>query len=186
MSLRLFIGLKIKEDALNHLLLVRNSLMERYEKPKWEADEKLHLTIRFIGEVELITKNRISEVFSNYSELLLDKFSFTHFLSFPNKLNPRVLCVGLKVDEELYRIVENINSSLSTLGLPKEDKKFKPHITLWRIKNNMNREILETFWNYKFNSHFFGFSEIALIQSKLFATGSEYKDLINYKVKNIG
>jgi 2'-5' RNA ligase len=81
---------------------------------------------------------------------------------------------------ELEKLAEVIRSKLSRLGF-KPDKKFKPHVTIFRIKSKITGmpEKLERFSSYNFGSQ--TVSEIKLKKSELTPNGPIYTDLLVVK-----
>ena len=102
---------------------------------RWEPKEKLHLTLKFIGDVsdEMIDKISNELLFvNNYQSI---KCSFSKFGFFYRDNKPKILWAGLDVDDSLFDMITEVNTRLEKLSIPIEKRKFNPHITLLRIKN---------------------------------------------------
>ena len=101
---------------------------------RWVALDQLHLTVRFIGEVDgtlfLDIKNTLEEVSISPFDLQLKGVGH-----FPPRGAPRVLWVGLDKSELLQLLRNKIETTLLKIGLKHEKRKFSPHITLARLKN---------------------------------------------------
>ena len=102
---------------------------------KWVDPQQIHLTIRFIGEVE-------GSTFLDIKKSLAD-ISMGHFSMelkgvghFPPRGKPRVLWVGIEKNQLLKSLRRKIDIALSRVGLEPEGRKFSPHITLARLKNS--------------------------------------------------
>ena len=107
--------------------------------------------------------------------------SFVGVGVFPKPHNPRVVWIGTNDGvNELEKLAEVIRSKLSQLGL-KPDKKFKPHVTIFRIKSKITGmpDKLEKFSSYHFGSQ--TVSEIKLKKSELTPNGPIYTDLLVVK-----
>lgn len=101
---------------------------------RWVEPEQLHLTLRFIGEVDGSmlhpVQEALAEVRAQALSLQLEGIGF-----FPPRGSPRVVWVGIRKNEQLLRLHNRIESVLVRAGLEPEDRKYSPHITLARLKN---------------------------------------------------
>ncbi|HBI16079.1 MAG TPA: RNA 2',3'-cyclic phosphodiesterase [Desulfobulbaceae bacterium] len=101
---------------------------------RWVEPEQLHLTLRFIGEVDggvlILVQDILGEVRAGAFSMRLEGIGF-----FPPRGGPRVVWVGIRKNEQLRRLHDRIESVLVRAGLAPEDRKFAPHITLARLKN---------------------------------------------------
>ena len=101
---------------------------------RWVEPEQLHLTLRFIGDVDgsmlRPVQEALAEVSAEAFSLQLEGIGF-----FPPRGNPRVVWVGIRKNEQLLRLHNRIESVLVRAGLEPEDRKYSPHITLARLKN---------------------------------------------------
>lgn len=183
--IRLFVALKIPDEALNRLLDIRNSRANEELNIKWEPKEKLHLTLKFIGEVqeELIPqiKNELKFI-EDFSEIKCEINKFGLFYRFEN---PSILWAGLQCSKTLELISEELNNKLQSIGVEKENRKFKPHLTLLRVKKSVDEDLLNKFKNYNLNPILFKGKKISLIKSDLKKGGSVYTELENYKLKTM-
>jgi 2'-5' RNA ligase len=87
------------------------------------------------------------------------------------------------VDGILFNIVEQLNNKLTEFNIPAESRKFKPHLTLLRIKKRFPEE-----WVTKFNSFIipeinFTSDSILLIKSELLPESSKYTVIKKFKLK---
>jgi 2'-5' RNA ligase len=76
-----------------------------------------------------------------------------------------------------------LNDRLKKYDIEVEKRKFKGHLTLLRIKDRVSEKFIKRFKEYLFNPINFNANEIALIQSVLKPSGSEYKVLKIYELK---
>ncbi len=101
---------------------------------RWTAPEQLHLTVRFIGEVDSSRFRDIREalgaVQSHHFSLHLEGLGF-----FPPRGRPRGLWVGGGKNEQLLQLYRRLEATLVRAGLEPERRKFAPHITLARLRN---------------------------------------------------
>jgi 2'-5' RNA ligase len=174
---RLFIALKLPDEIRDEIASIRDSVCALPGGMKWEPVEKLHLTLKFLGDTEESKNEEILEILNkiseNYKEINCQYDRFGFFL-------PRILWVGLKVEGQLFEIVKRLNSDLQKLGFEPEGRNFKPHITLLRIKYEPNPEFVSSFKNFTLPPREFKAREISLVKSKLSPQGSVYADLKSF------
>jgi RNA 2',3'-cyclic 3'-phosphodiesterase len=133
---RLFIAIDIKpEPEFNNFIRgIKKQLDE--ETIKWVDEKIFHLTLKFLGDTD---ENRIGTIKSVLSEICknFNPFSFeTNGLGFfGSKNDPRILFSKVEGDQSLKELSALINEKLLEQGFEKEQKEFKPHLTLGRIKH---------------------------------------------------
>lgn len=107
---------------------------------RWADPEQMHLTLRFIGEVNSsvfqLVREALTEVRSEPFALQLEGIGF-----FPPRGRPRVAWVGIRKNEQLVHLRNRIESVLVRTGLTPEGRKFSPHITLARLNNTPGTRI---------------------------------------------
>jgi 2'-5' RNA ligase len=107
---------------------------------RWIAPEQLHLTVRFIGDVDGAMfhdiRNILEEVTISPFEIQLKGVGH-----FPPRGKPRVIWAGLENSESLQVLRKKIDSALVKIGLEPEGRKYSPHITLARLKNTPLQKI---------------------------------------------
>jgi len=137
----------------------------------------MHFTVQFLGEVSEEMLGKISDAL-NSIEFSVFSISFVSIGVFPKPNFPRVIWIGTDDGiNELEKLAEMVRSKLSQLGFS-PDKKFKPHVTIFSVKNKIEdmSDKLE-----KFSSYYFGkqtISEIKLKKSELTPNGPIYTDLL--------
>ena len=96
----------------------------------------IHLTLKFLGEVDSEQAVAVAEALSqvterhSHSTLYLGETGV-----FPNHAWPKVLWVGLGGDvRPMLRLHEEIDHAIARLGFEKERRRFKPHLTVARIR----------------------------------------------------
>lgn len=101
---------------------------------RWVEPDHMHLTLRFIGEVDSTifkdVREALTQVRGEPFSLQLDGIGF-----FPPRGKPRVLWAGIRKNAELLQLRNRVESELIRLGLEPEGRKYAPHITLARLKN---------------------------------------------------
>lgn len=133
---RLFVAVELPEQVKAEL----SRLARRISGARCVGASELHLTLRFIGEVDeasvALIKKALSDV--RFSSFPLALKGVGHF---PPHGQPRVLWVGLETHPELIRLQQQVEDALQRAGLPPETRGFSPHITLARFKEPRAREV---------------------------------------------
>ncbi|MGQ0676492.1 MAG: RNA 2',3'-cyclic phosphodiesterase [Rhodospirillales bacterium] len=126
--IRLFVGLSLPEEVRMRLA----AMCAGVPGARWEPPENLHLTLRFIGEVEL---GQAEDIDGRLSRLHMPGFALA--LATVDHFGPaaraRALYVGVERSEPLLRLQAKIEHALQRLGMPPETRKFIPHVTLARL-----------------------------------------------------
>ncbi|MBP2311546.1 RNA 2',3'-cyclic phosphodiesterase [Azospirillum soli] len=128
--LRLFVALDFPEDIRQRLAGLGGGV----PGARWTEADNLHLTLRFIGEVPEDQAAEIDEALAGITapafDLVLDGVGV-----FGNGRNARVLWAGVERSDALSHLQAKVESALVRCGLPAEERKFSPHITLARLKD---------------------------------------------------
>lgn len=190
--MRIFISININESVKKIISNIQDKLKKDISEIdhnllkfiKWEAKNKFHITLLFIGDVNELRLSEISHQLTEMnSKLKLDeiKFEFGNINAFPNMKSPRVLMLELfNEDNKVFSLFESINSSLKKLGI-ESDKSFQPHITLGRVKRD--KKLILTKLNTELNSNVkFSVNEFYVMESKLLKTGSEFFEVKKFVV----
>ena len=178
--MRTFVAIEVNnKDVLNSIHKIQTELNI---KAKPVELYNMHFTVQFLGEVSEEMIGKISDALSSI-EFSAFSVSFVSVGVFPKPNFPRVIWIGTNDGvNELEKLAEMVRSRLSQLGFS-PDKKFKPHVTIFRVKNKIEgiSSKLE-----KFSSCYFGkqiVSEIKLKKSELTPNGPIYTDLLVVKGK---
>ena len=101
----------------------------------WVLPDRLHITVRFIGQTDDATYRRIQAAVSAPIDMPPFAVKIHALGSFPPRGAPRVIWAGIGDDEARLSAVEReITARLSTVGVPPESRPYSPHLTLGRIK----------------------------------------------------
>ena len=172
--LRLFVGIGFPPALKLQLSLLRSGV----PGAKWVDPGNFHLTLRFIGEADEVVAADIDDAL-----VRLRARRFTLQLAGTGVFGdrPRSLWVGVERSPELVALRDKIEQALIRAGLPPEQRKFAPHVTLARLHNpalDQLRGFLAA--NAQFRADPLpveGFSLIASFQTK---AGSVYEDQAEY------
>lgn len=127
--IRLFVAVDIPEDLRGDI----SSICYGLPGAKWVTPDQLHLTLRFIGEVDGGVFREIRSVLENVKGQAFP-LQIKGLGYFPPRKDPRVLWVGLEKSEALLQLRKKVDACLNSLGIESEKRKFSPHITLARLR----------------------------------------------------
>ncbi|HUT24909.1 MAG TPA: RNA 2',3'-cyclic phosphodiesterase [Sumerlaeia bacterium] len=139
--LRLFIAADLSSEqrsaAAQLIENLRKGVQFTKAYPKWVKPEGMHLTLKFLGNVD---SERVGEIVSAVDKAIAGAASFPFDLrglgAFPSERQPKVLWVGAKKGaEDLGILASGIERALRPLGFPPEQRPFHAHLTLARIKS---------------------------------------------------
>lgn len=143
---RTFIAIELPSKIQQEIAKLQAMLKKENVRVSWTKTENIHLTLKFLGDVEL---NRIAQISAAVQTACYNKSPFRLTVEatgcFPNRKNPRVLWVGISGDEEkLFALQKDIENELVKLGFEKEKRKYSAHLTVGRVKSPFGmRSVIE-------------------------------------------
>ena len=179
--MRVFVAIEITSDKIINSILKFQSEININAKPV--ESHNLHFTLQFLGEV---SQDALEKIMVSLNSIRFSRFTvnFKGIGVFPKLKSPRIIWIG--TDEVggklLTDIAKKVENALLSLGFS-VDKPFKPHITVFRIKNKIDHIEKEL---DKFRFVNFGIQEITefkLKQSVLGSKGPVYSDLMEVKAE---
>ena len=189
--MRTFIAIELDKDIKEKIALIQQQLKQTNANVKWVKPENIHLTLKFLGEVNEEQLNKTKNILQ---DSIKEKRSFDMVISelgaFPKLESPRVIWIGIKNGvENVLDITSILEGELSRIDFPKEKRPFSGHITIGRVRSNKNRSELIEAVN-KFNKEEQKeFSQtvksIVLFKSTLTPKGPIYEALFTAIFKNI-
>ena len=175
--IRLFTAIEIPETVRVRLSLLQAGVPGAC----WTSTENLHLTLRFIGEVDEATANDIDEVLSNLHGQAFD-LTLKGVGEFGGR-EARSLWAGVAPNPSLQRLAAKIESTLQRMGRPAEMRKFAAHVTLARLKDTPLAKVHEFLSaNNLFDSGAFRVGAFTLFSSHQTAKGSLYRPERTYEL----
>lgn len=180
--MRLFIALKIPDQACAEANRIKHILADSSRGVKWVEDHNLHQTVKFLGEVD---DRKVPEIGQTLRNTLADQpapvLHFTEIGFFPNPRRPRVIWLGFAGDTNLLdRMGLAVDQALAPMGFPPE-KDRKPHLTLGRIKYEEGiSELLNRSRTLRVENASFTVAEVILYQSVLSRQGPAYSEIEKY------
>lgn len=172
---RLFVAIRPPEEVRNLLI----DAMDDSPALRWVGEEQLHLTLRFIGEVERPVANDIAAALERVraptfglSAVGVGKFE---------QRNGGALWAGVAPRQPVAALAAKVERAIQQAGLEAEHRAFMPHITLARW-NRRNAEAVDTFIrrNTDLRSQPFEVDRFILFESKLSRHGPHYEEIAPY------
>src|SRR5688572_14345925 len=127
--MRLFIAVT-PPDPIRDLVVKTYSQIER---ARWVKKEQLHVTLRFLGELD---EDHAAAVKGALREISASRFSLRIKGTGTFGRPARVLWCGLHPPEEITALATSIDRAVLQVGLTADDKPFAPHLTIARFKNS--------------------------------------------------
>jgi len=173
---RLFVGVELPEDVRERM----SALCGGVPGARWVPPENLHLTLRFIGEVDGGEADDIYHALSSVRPRSFD-LTLSGVGHFESSGEVRQLWVGVERNAELVALRDRIESTLVRVGLPPEGRRFTPHVTLARLRDTpVHRASTFLAHNSLFRAGPITVSHFTLFSSFLQGTGPIYTAEADY------
>ncbi len=178
--MRLFIAIELDKEVKNYLYNLQQDLKKIPAKIKWTDKKGLHLTLKFLGEVD---DEKLEKIKDNLSRIEYEKFSLMidKLGVFPSENNARVIWVGIVFDKNVLELQKIIDANL--LSLFPGDERFHSHITLGRIKFIQDKSKFKEFLKTNVEHKQFDVNEFKLMKSELSKEGARYSDVEVYRLE---
>lgn len=175
-TIRAFIALTLPPPVTQALAAVGEELAARVPERavKWVAPEKIHLTLRFLGETPVDQLEALGTALETVAAAHVPfSLSLDRLGCFPGERRPRVIWVGLKGQvEALCALKGGLDKALVPLGWEPEARPFQAHLTLGRVKHH-HREV-ELPWGTPVVPASWEVQALHLVESQLRSSGAVY------------
>lgn len=187
MGLRCFISIDLDDHVRKNIGEATALLKAGKFDVNWLADEKLHLTLKFLGDTDEALISRIKEALLSVSSLHAPFNINVHGAGvLPDIKRPRVVFMGLSITDRLQGLQGDIEEAMAGLGFKKEDRLFFPHLTIGRVKSPKGKEYLvkmiETLKDRDFGIIYV--KKISFIKSELKPNGAQYTVIDEFYLEN--
>ncbi len=184
--MRAFVAIEISDEVRAALVRAQQELGRCGAKVKWVEPENVHLTLKFLGDVDALmieqVKAAMAESAGGSASLTAGgpfHFSVEGLGSFPPRRTPRVVWAGVSAGADAaVRLQAGLEAALRPLGFEKE-RDFVPHLTIGRVKAPQGAERLVPAIKRHAHTRFGSCSaaEMVLFESKLTPSGAVYAAL---------
>jgi len=180
--MRCFIAVPCAKEVRDALASLQTPL-NGYGGMKMVEQENIHLTLKFLGEVE----DAKAEAIAGELEFLRREHAFEVKVkglgAFPNASHAKVIWAGVEDGKRLFELHERVDGKLEALGFQREDR-FHPHYTIARVKHISDKDGLHGFLAGE-NGTVFGsytVNSIKLMSSRLTGKGPLYSTVAGYRL----
>lgn len=168
--MRLFVALPIPDILAQHLMLLQGGV----PGARWQAREQLHLTLRFIGEVDGADSRALDDALAGIDAPAFD-LQLHSVGQFGNK-QPHALWAAVRPNPMLDHLQRKVDNAIRRVGQPQDTHKFTPHVTLARLRYPDLDKVREWLTEHALStSSEFSVDAFCLYSSKLTSDGSVYR-----------
>lgn len=170
--IRLFTAIALPDRVKQNLMLYSGGL----GGARWQREDQLHLTLRFIGEVD---ERLADDIVYGLEAIRSPAFDVTiaELGTFGEKKRPRVLWAGVRANPALLHLRAKIDTALARVGVPPEPRKYHPHVTLAKLDRGVAGHRLGEYLahNNTLSLLPFGVDRFHLLSSQLSQSGAIYR-----------
>jgi 2'-5' RNA ligase len=184
-NIRAFLAIEPPENILQKISSLQEKLRREISgRLSWTRPQGQHLTLKFFGD---ISKEDINNICAAVQKRAITEqklnLKVENLGVFPDARRPRVLWCGVTGDvEKLIALQKKLDSDFAAIGFPTEDRSFKAHLTLARIKDSHDLTgMSEALAKYDtFTAGEFIADKLFLFQSNLSPQGAVYTKLAEF------
>lgn len=142
MGLRTFLAIDLPSTLQSAIGQNIKTVKRELPRLSWSKTENLHINLKFLGET---TERQVTQIRQAVEPAISHVSPFALEINglgvFPDNRSPRVLWIGLGgALDSLNTLAECIGNAVVSLGFPQEDRPFRPHLTVARVKRD-HREV---------------------------------------------
>lgn len=175
---RLFVAIRPPSNIRERL----RSVMGGIEGARWQNDAQIHLTLRFIGEVD---RHRANDIAAALNGVRVPAFAIAlHSVGlFDRRGKAEALWAGVAPQEELKKLHNKVDRACNSVGVKPDERAYLPHITLARL--NRSAGPVQGFLSLQagLSSPAFAVEEFGLYESELGREGAIYHLVERYRLE---
>ena len=187
-SWRVFCAVELPKDVRRqleeHILKLRKAVPDA--AASWSRVENIHLTLKFFGNVAL---DRIPVITAAAERAVAEFSSFPIGIGntgvFPRPSRAQVLWIGVSdPSEKLSALQERFENECAAGGFPKENRAYKPHLTIARLRKPEGARLLaDAHLQMNFPATEMELNELILFRSELSPKGSKYTPISTHPIR---
>jgi 2'-5' RNA ligase len=178
-TVRTFIAVPVGEDVRRAVEFVEGVLSSSRADVKWVRPGNVHVTLKFLGNVEAV---RLGDVSAALSAALDGARSFEAAVSGvgtfpPNPSRARVVYMGMSGGaEEMAGLARRVEDAMAGLGFEREKRPFKSHLTIGRVRRGARRldDLGESIARAEYKPLKLRVDRVNLVKSELTPSGAIY------------
>lgn len=175
---------EVRAQLEEHIARLRKEVPDA--AASWSRVENIHLTLKFFGNVALDRIPAISEAASR-AVAGLEPFNISVGDTgvFPRRSRPQVLWIGVSDPSgKLSALHERLEKECASEGFPKEDRAYRPHLTIARLRRpDGARHLADTHLQMQFKPSEVEVTELILFRSELSPKGSRYTQISKHPIR---
>ncbi|MFM9851269.1 MAG: RNA 2',3'-cyclic phosphodiesterase [Sphingomonadaceae bacterium] len=175
---RLFVAIRPPRSIRTSLL----SIMEGVEGARWQDDDQLHLTLRYIGRVDSRMAEDIAVMLGSISTARFD-LSLSGVGTFAHRGRIDTLWAGVTPHAPLVQLHRKIDHLVANISGEAEHRAYQPHITIARF-GRVQQGIAAFIVNHAgLASAPFAITEFGLFESHIESSGARYEAIATYPLR---
>lgn len=186
--MRLFLAINFPPAVRREIVSVTAPLRECAPELGWIAEDRLHLTLKFLGEQ---AESRVDPLATALAQTAVQHREMLMTLegigAFPNFRRARVVWMGVSQDPRLELLHHDVEVAYDALGCELEGKPFRPHLTLARVREPLPTERMKELWRaakrIDYSTEFIVRS-VELMQSDLSSGGPRYTNVVSAPLRS--
>ncbi len=179
--MRAFVALELPEKLKQRFTEVCELLRTPDAKVRWVAPENIHLTLKFLGDINDHQAGAIGDaVHAVSTEFAPFSLEIGGIGAFPNRRNPRVIWMGVSPNPDLKRLFVKIEKAATSSGVSAEGRSFSPHLTIGRVKFLERRSrLIGLLREVGVEPFFYLLDRLTLFESRLTPEGPVYRPVVS-------
>lgn len=182
--IRAFIAIDLNEPIRRFLSDLIRDFKSLGLDARWARPENIHLTLKFLGEVSEEQLDLLAEALRKAAGTAVS-FSLTvqGVGVFPSSRRPRIVWAGLQREPNLTHLQREVEDRMNRLGFEREQRPFKPHLTLARIRRPGRTQKIKGWLrdHSQLQGPSWTVNEITLFRSELTPEGARYTPLAKHR-----
>jgi len=180
-TLRTFIAVEISAETRSRARQLITRLSGTGAKVSWVKPDCLHLTLKFLGDVDLREIAALGEAVTRATaDLPPFEIEVRGAGAFPTAARPRTLWLGVgRGSDEMVALHDAVDGALDGLGYRREQRRFRPHLTIGRVRGERDLELLGQLVSEHadFAGGVTSIDEVVVMSSELSPDGPDYEPL---------
>ncbi len=188
MPIRTFLAIPLDDEIIKQLVEVQRTLSMTGARVRWVAGENIHLTIKFLGDVRDGQIEEVCEVARRSAgQVEPFEFSVSGVMCVPPAGAARMVWVGVSdMTGRAKKLHDLLDQAYAQMGFRKENRSFRAHLTLGRVKSSRNvdrlRKAIEKFAQKDFGLQ--SADQLIVFSSQLKPDGPVYCPMATIKLGN--